>query len=72
MKLYTNDLTKTAKEFNSLFEATKEEEDNKKALTKLDILSMVYCSTLSSDDILELGAILGTIAKYKANKEKRL
>ncbi len=72
MKLYADDLTKTAKEFNSLFETTKEEEEKEKGIAKLDILSMVYGSALSSDDIAELGDILSTIADYKADKEKRL
>lgn len=72
MKLYTDDLTKTAKEFNSLFETKEKEERNTTTVTKLSILSLVYGSTLSTDDILELGDILHTIADYRADKEKRL
>ena len=66
-----NDYFGSVKELNNKKEFEKNKE-NKRIVTKLSILSMVYGSTLSSDDILELGDMLHTIADYKADKEKRL
>ena len=45
---------------------------NKTTATKLTILSLVYGSTLSSSDVLELGAIITTIGSNMSDKEKRL
>ena len=66
-----NNYFDSVKELNNKKEFEKNKE-NKRIVTKLSILSMVYGSTLSSDDILELGDMLHTIADYKADKEKRL
>nr|DAK55882.1 MAG TPA: hypothetical protein [Caudoviricetes sp.] len=71
MRLHVDDLTKTVKEFNSLINAKDKEDKNGTTLTKLTILSLVYGSTLSSTDILELGAIITTIGSNMADKERR-
>ena len=66
-----NNYFDSVKELNNKKEFEKNKE-NERTVTKLSILSLVYGSTLSSSDILELRDMLGIIADYKADKEKRL